>query len=87
MRFWRPPLYQLELLAYLTYPDSLSSFLVSSVMSTPLAILFKLNTIRIILLVFLGRIVTALAVCAGQCDQCTHEFSFYILSFVLMRYT
>jgi hypothetical protein len=56
---------------------------------TPLAVLLHLNTIRIILLVFLGRIVAPFAVGAGQGDQCTHEFSFLLfhgaLSFLHMR--
>ena len=43
-----------------------------SVMSTPFAIFFELNTIGIILLVLLGRIVAALALSAGQGDQRTH---------------
>ena len=46
------------------------------VMTAPLAILLELDTIRIILLVLLGRIVTALALGACQSDQSTHEFSF-----------
>ena len=46
------------------------------VVTAPLAILLELNTIRIILLVFLGRIVAAFALGACQSDQSTHEFSF-----------
>ena len=46
------------------------------VMTAPFAIFLKLNTIRIILLVLLGRIVAALALSACQSDQSTHEFSF-----------
>ena len=45
-------------------------------MTTPLAILLELDTVRIILLVLLGRVITALALSAGQSDQSTHEFSF-----------
>ena len=48
------------------------------VVTAPLAILLELNTIRIILLVFLGRIVAAFALGACQSDQSTHEFSFYL---------
>ena len=44
--------------------------------TTPLAVLLELNTIGIILLVLLGRVVAALALGAGQSDQSTHEFSF-----------
>ena len=73
MRFWRPPLCQLELLAcFLT----LSSFLVQGVRTAPLAVFLHLDTIRIILLVLFGRVIAALALGAGQGDQRTHEFSF-----------
>ena len=50
-----------------------------SVLVAPLAILLELDAIGIILLVLLGRIVTALALGAGQSDQSTHEFSFKYL--------
>ncbi len=46
------------------------------VMTTPLAILLELDTVRIVLLVLLGRVIAALALGAGQSDQRTHEFSF-----------
>ena len=46
------------------------------VLTAPLAILLELDTIRIVLLVLRGRVVSAFAFCARQCDQCTHEFSF-----------
>ena len=46
------------------------------VMTTPFAIFLQLNTIRIVLLVFLGRIVAAFALGASHSDQSTHEFSF-----------
>jgi hypothetical protein len=46
------------------------------VVTTPTAILLELDTIGVILLVLLGRIVAALALSAGQGDQCTHEYSF-----------
>ena len=46
------------------------------VLLAPLAVLLQLNTIRVVLLVFLGRVVTALALGAGQGDQRTHELSF-----------
>lgn len=55
------------------------------VMTAPLAILFELNTIRIILLVFLGRVVAAFAIGACQGDQRTHEFSF--ISIRALAYT
>ena len=51
----------------------LSSFLVQSVLVAPLAILLELDTVGIVLLVLLGRVITALTFCARQCDQCTHE--------------
>ena len=44
----------------------LASFLMQSVMSTPFAIFFELNTIGIILLVLLGRVVAALALSARK---------------------
>ena len=46
------------------------------VVSTPFAVLFILNTIRIILLVLFGRIVAALAICACHGDQSSHESSY-----------
>ena len=52
--------------------ESLASFLVQGMGATPLAILLELNTIGIILLVLLGRVVAALALSAGQGDQRTH---------------
>ena len=54
----------------------LSSLLVQRVALAPLAVLLQLNAIRIILLVLLGRVVTALALRTRQGDQRTHEFSF-----------
>lgn len=48
------------------------------VMTAPLAVLLQLDAIRIVLLVLLGRVVAALALGAGQSDQSTHEFSFYL---------
>ena len=56
----------------------LSSFTMQGVMTTPFAIFLHLDTIRIVLLVLLGRIVTALALGAGKGDQSTHEFSSYV---------
>ena len=47
------------------------------VMATPAAILLELDTIGIILLVLFGRVIAALALGAGQGDQCTHEYSLY----------
>ncbi len=41
----------------------------------PLAIFLHLDAIWIILLVLFGRVITALALSAGQSDQRTHEFS------------
>jgi hypothetical protein len=48
------------------------------VLVAPLAVLLELDAVRIVLLVLLGRVVTALALGAGQGDQSTHEFSFYL---------
>ena len=45
------------------------------VVTAPLAILLELDTIRIVLLVLLGRVVAALALRARQGDQRTHEYS------------
>ena len=43
------------------------------VMATPLAVLFKLNSVRVVLLVFLGRVVAPFALRARQCNHCSHE--------------
>ena len=43
--------------------------------TTPLAILLELNTIGIILLVLLGRVVTALALRTRQGNHRAHELS------------
>ena len=48
------------------------------VLTAPLAVLLQLHAVRSVLLVLLGRVVTALALGARQSDQCTHEFSFYL---------
>ena len=56
--------------------DALSGFFMHRVALAPLAVLRQLDTIRIVLLVLLGRVVTALALRARQSDQRTHEFSF-----------
>ena len=45
------------------------------VLLAPLAILLQLDTIRVVLLVLLGRVVAALALRARQGDQRTHEYS------------
>lgn len=63
-RFWRPTLYQLNY--WRIYCLILTSFLMHGVMTAPFAIFLKLNTIRIILLVLLGRIVAALALSARK---------------------
>jgi hypothetical protein len=52
------------------------------VMTTPLAIFLELDTIGVILLVLLGRVITALALGAGQSDQRTHEYSFDMLIYL-----
>ena len=48
------------------------------VLIAPLAEFLELDTVRVVLLVLLGRVVAALALGAGQSDQSTHEFSFYL---------
>lgn len=45
----------------------------------PLAVLLKLDTIGIILLVLFGRVIAALALSACQSDQRTHELSFKLI--------
>ena len=47
-------------------------------MTTPLAIFLHLDTIRVVLLVLLGRVIAALAIGACQSDQCAHENSSYL---------
>ena len=59
-------------------PEPLSSLAVQGVMATPLAVLLELDAVRIVLLVLLGHVVAALALSAGQSDQSTYEFSFYL---------
>ena len=59
-------------------PNLLSGFLMQGVLVAPLAVLLELDAVRIVLLVLLGRVVAALALGAGQGDQSTHEFSFYL---------
>ena len=77
MRFWRPPLYQLELLAYACFfLNLLSGLFVHRVGVAPLAVLLELDAVRIVLLVLLGRIVSTLAFSACKGDQSTHQFSF-----------
>ena len=46
------------------------------VVTAPLAVLLELNTVRIVLLVLLGRVVSTLAFSACKGDQSTHQFSF-----------
>ena len=41
-------------------------------MTTPLAVLLELDAIGVVLLVLLGRVVTTLALGAGEGDQGTH---------------
>ena len=58
-----------------------------SVLIAPLAIFVELETVRMSLLIFLGRIIAALALGAGQRDQCTHEYSFLPVSKAMVDYT
>ena len=50
----------------------LSSFAMQRVVTTPLAIFLHLDSVGVVLLVLLGRVVTALAFRARQGDQRTH---------------
>jgi hypothetical protein len=45
---------------------------VQGVTLAPLAVLLELDALRIALLVLFGRVITALALGAGQGDQCSH---------------
>ena len=56
--------------------DALSGFFMHRVALAPLAVLLQLDTIRVVLLVLLGRIVSTLAFSACKGDQSTHQFSF-----------
>ena len=68
--------------------DALSSLFMHRVELAPLAVLLQLDTVRIVLLVLLGRVVTALALRTRQGDQRTHEFSFKLYrKQALMAYT
>ena len=44
-------------------------------LTAPLAILLQLDTIRVVLLVFLGRVITALALRTRQGNHRAHELS------------
>ena len=57
------------------------------VMTTPLAIFLHLDTVGVVLLVLLGRVVTALAVRTRQGDQRTHQNSSCLSSFSGFRDT
>ena len=76
MRFWRPPLYQLELLACAWHP--LAGFAMHRVGLAPLAVLFVLDTLGITLFVLLGRVVTSFTLSTRQGDQCTHQSSHFL---------
>jgi uncharacterized Tic20 family protein len=41
-------------------------------LSIPLAVFLKFNTLWVILLTLFSCIVTALALCAGKCYECSH---------------
>ena len=55
--------------------DALSGFFMHCVALAPLAVLLQLDTIRIVLLVLLGRVVTALALRTRQGNHRAHELS------------
>ena len=65
----------------------LSGFAMKSMVTTPLAIFLHLDTIGVVLLVLLGRVVTALAIRARQGDQRTHQNSSCLSSFSGFRDT
>ena len=44
-----------------------------SVVTTPFAIFLELNSVRVVLLIFLGRVVAPFALCARQSYHCSHE--------------
>ena len=55
--------------------DALSSLFVHGMAPAPLAVLLQLEAIRIVLLVLLGRVVTALALRTRQGNHRAHELS------------
>ena len=55
--------------------DALSGLFMHRVALAPLAVLLQLDTIRIVLLVLLGRIVSTLAFSACKGDQSAHLYS------------
>src|SRR5262245_54457828 len=69
LRFWRPPLYQLELHPY-AYLDL--SFFVRRVLAAEAAVLGQLQLLRVRLLVLRRRVVPALALGTGQADGFLH---------------
>src|SRR6185503_11870497 len=73
MRFWRPPLYQLELLAC----KPLLSFAVYRMVPASRTEFLCLETFRILLLVLRHRVVTFFAVVALQCNDIAHKTSTY----------
>mgnify|MGYP000584425779 CR=1 FL=1 len=67
--------------------DALSGLFMHRVALAPLAVLLQLDTVGIVLLVLLGRVIAALALRACQGDQRTHEFSFYLIRTALESHT
>lgn len=55
--------------------ETLSSLFVERMFAAPLAILLELDAVRIILLVLLGRVVTAFALRTRQGNHRAHEYS------------
>ena len=51
----------------------------------PLAVLLELNTLRIVLLVLFGRVVTTLALSASKRDQSAHYYSFIANTYASFR--
>lgn len=54
----------------------LAGLFMNRVTLAPFAVLLELNALRIVLLIFFGGVVTALALGTSQRHQCSHEQSF-----------
>ena len=70
MRFWRPPLYQLELLAYTS--GVLLCLFVGSMFFAKFTIFIQLDSVRVILFIFRSSIVTLFTFCTSQSYTDTH---------------
>ena len=74
MRFWRPPLYQFELLAFASQ-DSLPNLSMQLVRSASIAKLLELQAIGGFFLVLGRRVVSILTFCALEGNDVSHENS------------